>query len=111
MSENNRPNFAITDAQEIVEKTYGRSGTLTPLPSERDQNFLLKTGSDEQFVLKITGLTESTDILDMQNKAMQHVNQYFGSDASPCPQVITAVSGQTITSADKNGHDYPVRFN
>ena len=110
MSENSRPQFSDEECQTIIEKAYGRFGTLSPLPSERDQNFLLTTKENEKFVFKITGLTESVDILLMQNLAMQHVNRYFGAGLTPCPEVITAVSGQTISTATKNGQDYPVRL-
>lgn len=110
MSEHDKPEFSIDEAATIVQEEYGRTGTLTSLPSERDQNFLLTTESDEKFVLKITGLTESVEILQMQNQAMQHVYKYFGGDADPCPQVMATVSEPLITIAEKNGRTYPVRL-
>ncbi len=110
MSQNSKPNFTIDEASEIVQKQYGRNGTLTPLPSERDQNFLLHTDNEQKFVLKINGLDESCPVLEMQNGAMAHVNQYFGADDVVCPQLETAVSGQTIIHAHKKRQAYPVRL-
>ena len=68
-----RPTFTEAEAAEIVVRLYGRSGRLTPLPGERDQNFRLDTLDGEQFVLKIAGQTEPPEALAMQNKIMAFV--------------------------------------
>lgn len=107
----NRPSFTQAEAEHMAANLYGLTAVAHPLPSERDQNFLLTTPTQEQFVLKITGLSETAVILEMQNQAMTHVRHHWpAADTAPCPQVITAVSGQTITTISQNGASYPVRL-
>ena len=47
------PTFSAQDAIRLAWDLYGIRGAATPLPSERDQNFLLETESGEHYVLKI----------------------------------------------------------
>ena len=55
----NRPNFSDAEAIQLAKSLYGITAVSSPLPSERDQNFLLTTSNKEQFVLKITSLIEA----------------------------------------------------
>ena len=52
------PRFSIAAATSLAEELYGIPATATPLPSERDQNFLLETQTSETFVLKIANALE-----------------------------------------------------
>ena len=51
--ETQSPNFTIAQASEIANALYGLTGSLSPLDSELDQNFLLEVPTGEQFVLKM----------------------------------------------------------
>lgn len=110
------PTFTVAEATHIAAELYDRTGTLTPLPSERDQNFRLSPAGGDSYVLKFTGPAESAAVLDMQNRAMQHVAAHFSTpkdepgSAAPCPQVVMAVNGQTVASATKNGATCAVRL-
>ena len=113
----NRPQFLNSEAEAMALELYGLTAVVRTLPGERDQNFHLKTDTGEEFVLKISSQTESAEILGMQNQAMAHVNRHFQisevsktSEVLPCPEVVTAVSGKIIESANKDGRIYPVRL-
>jgi 4-aminobutyrate aminotransferase-like enzyme/Ser/Thr protein kinase RdoA (MazF antagonist) len=71
---------------------YGLQVTASPLPSERDQNFLLETGNNEKFVLKIANALEERALLEAQNAALAHV-----ACLSLCPSVVPSINGAEIT--------------
>ena len=69
-----RPQFTAVDAIQIAAEKYGRTVIeARQLPSERDQNFLLREASGVATVIKIAGAAEEGDILDLQNKVMEHL--------------------------------------
>ena len=41
------PKLTLTDAAQLAEKLYGLTGEVASLPSERDQNFLMKPSAGE----------------------------------------------------------------
>ena len=49
----NAPRFSPADATRLAGELYSLSLTAEPLPSERDQNFLLRDAGGPRFVLKI----------------------------------------------------------
>ena len=86
------PQFRVEDVATLTQTLYGRTGTLTPLPSERDQNFLLKTADGEAFVLKIANALEDRLLLEAQNDMLSHLAQSM----TLCPQPIPTRTGQII---------------
>ncbi len=103
------PSFSRVEAREIASKLYGLEGNISPLPSERDQNFLLTEKKGSHFVLKIANPQEKRDILDLQNRAMQHVNKRMPSGT--CPQLVPSVSGRKMeTVEDKKKQVHFVRL-
>ena len=98
----NSPRFSDEAAATLVEQLYGFRGRVAPLPSERDQNFLVATKS-EKFVLKIANALEQDSFLDAQNKAMNHL----ATRLSFCPKLRPTLSGETmsrITSLEGTSH-------
>ena len=91
------PRFDVAGAAELTRDLYGLESTASPLPSERDQNFLLTTPNG-CFVLKIANATEAREMLDAQNAAMEHV-----APLGLCPRVIFTTDGQQIARAP-SGH-------
>ncbi|MFN8458045.1 MAG: phosphotransferase [Anaerolineae bacterium] len=88
------PKFTAAEAISFAYENYNLSVTAHPLPSERDQNFHLKTDSGQEYVLKIANATEQRELLDLQNQALEHL-------AARAPnltlsRVCSANSGQTI---------------
>ena len=104
-----RPRFAPEEAAKLARSLYGVSGTLSPLPSERDQNFRLKAGSGEEFVLKISGAGEERSILELQHDALDHLAGRF--DGTDWPRVCRTREDDAITRIKgRNGLHHLVRM-
>ena len=85
----NRPEFTSREAESLALVRYGIEARASELPSERDQNFLLRvtgdgtragrrfrggvTGAGDAFVLKIANPAESEASLEMQNALLDHL--------------------------------------
>jgi len=97
------PNFNLTEATDLAGTIYGLQAEAKPLPSERDQNFLLMLNDGEKRVLKIANALEERALLEAENAAMQHINQRVDA----CPQPVPTVDGELIaqiTSPSGNRH-------
>jgi Ser/Thr protein kinase RdoA (MazF antagonist) len=66
-----KPNLGENTVCELLLRDYGIVGTLKPLVSERDQNFLVTT-TDAQYVLKIANVAEERHFLELQNATLKH---------------------------------------
>jgi 4-aminobutyrate aminotransferase-like enzyme/Ser/Thr protein kinase RdoA (MazF antagonist) len=88
------PSVTPAAAAAIALEQYGIAASASPLPSERDQNFLLKTPAGERFVLKMSNAADDRALLEAQNAAMAHV----GGRKGLCPRVIETVGGDRIVS-------------
>lgn len=93
------PRLDVEAAASLAERIYGVRATATPLPSERDQNFLLTKTSGERFVLKIANELEERGLLEAQNQAMSHV----GMRLRFCPRVIPSLSGEQMSASESPG--------
>ncbi len=65
----NPPNFSIQDIVKYLSINFDLSGKVTSLYSDRDQNFLIHSESNQKFILKISNPAERLEILELQNKA------------------------------------------
>src|SRR5947209_20049195 len=92
-SVNQAPVCRTETATQLAWEIYGLRASGSPLPSERDQNFLLQTKSGEQFVLKLANALEDRTFLQAQNLALQHVARSL----SFCPRIVASRSGELIT--------------
>lgn len=90
------PQFGAGAALSLAEKLYGIRGTVTPLPSERDQNLLLVCESGEKFVLKIANALEDRALLEAQNQVIVHLESRFFA----CPRIVNALSGEQISQIE-----------
>jgi Ser/Thr protein kinase RdoA (MazF antagonist) len=98
------PRFTDKEARIIANEFYGMKASAKPLPSERDQNFLLEdNGSGERYVLKISNKKEKKEILELQNLAMDRVGTTLGPHF--CPQVCPTKDGENITRIDNRERD------
>jgi 4-aminobutyrate aminotransferase-like enzyme/Ser/Thr protein kinase RdoA (MazF antagonist) len=64
------PRFTAIDAVKLARELYRLDAAAEPLPSERDQNFLLRTMAGDCFVLKIANAREDRGILYLQNRTL-----------------------------------------
>ena len=65
----NPPNFSIQDIEKYLLINFDLSGKVINLYSDRDQNFLIQSESNQKFILKISNPAEQLEILELQNKA------------------------------------------
>ncbi len=100
-----RPRFTEEEARKIVESKFGVKGSVEELPSERDLNYHIRTELGVEYVLKIAAKSEKSEILDMQNRAMQHLadkNVPFN-----VPLFVLSIEGEeilTVKDSEKNEH-------
>ena len=90
------PRFSAFDAERLARDLYGLTATAAPLPSERDQNFVLETAGAQKFVLKFAKADEQRGILEFQNAALQYVAQ--NAPELAISRVIPRPSGVLMTS-------------
>jgi 4-aminobutyrate aminotransferase-like enzyme/Ser/Thr protein kinase RdoA (MazF antagonist) len=97
MSSFRRPELTEGAALQLAASLYGvTDANLRPLPSERDQNFLLQAPDGRRYVLKVANGAESWDVLDLQNRTLEHLLSCGLSLA--VPQLVPTSSGQEIGS-------------
>lgn len=102
-----RPRFTSEQAAALAKRLYRLEGVLTELPSERDQNFLVRTSNGEQYVLKVANRAAEREVLECQNVVMAALR----AEGIPCPHVLPTVDGQTLGEAtDARGRPYLVRL-
>ena len=95
------PAFEFDELARLAERHFGVTGTLSRLPSERDQNVLIRLGSGECRVLKIANRSESRDVLAAQNDIMDRI----AALTDICPQVLPSLSGDKITEITSTAGD------
>jgi 4-aminobutyrate aminotransferase-like enzyme/Ser/Thr protein kinase RdoA (MazF antagonist) len=67
------PRFSSAEAAQVLADLFGREGSMTPLPSERDQNFLVATAGGERFVLKISEAAEDPALIICQSEILERL--------------------------------------
>ena len=103
------PNFSNEKVTEIASKLYGLIGKLSPLDSERDQNFRISTKQGDQYVIKIANSAEDPAVIDMQINALQHIA--LTNPELPVPKVLSSKSGLTIEQIlAENGINHHIRI-
>jgi 4-aminobutyrate aminotransferase-like enzyme/Ser/Thr protein kinase RdoA (MazF antagonist) len=101
------PVLTATDAARVADEVFGlrRATAADPLDSERDQNFRLDTSERGEFVLKIANAAEDPAVLDLQNRALQHVAQR--DPELEVPRLVLTPGGETsalVTGPDGRRH-------
>jgi 4-aminobutyrate aminotransferase-like enzyme/Ser/Thr protein kinase RdoA (MazF antagonist) len=87
------PRFRKEEAIRFARELYGIRATASPLPSERDLNFLLDTETEERFVFKIANALQDRAFLEAQNQAMAHLTKH----KVVCSRVVPTTVGDLIT--------------
>jgi 4-aminobutyrate aminotransferase-like enzyme/Ser/Thr protein kinase RdoA (MazF antagonist) len=106
--ETQSPDFPIEKVNDIANILYGLTGKLSPLDSERDQNFRISTETGDQFVIKIANSAEDPAVIDMQLKALEHIA--IVDPELPVPKVLLSRNDLAIEQIQaKNGTKYTIR--
>jgi 4-aminobutyrate aminotransferase-like enzyme/Ser/Thr protein kinase RdoA (MazF antagonist) len=103
------PSFTIDQVADHVNKLYGRTGKISSMDSERDQNFRIETKEGDRFVIKIANSAEDPAIIDMQLKALKHIT--LVDPTLPIPKILLSQNGlmmEQITS--EIGIEHSVRI-
>ena len=121
----NRPNFTPEQAETLAFERYNVAVRALELPSERDQNFLLRPrgcggraeeepGDDEAFILKIGNPEEDEASLAMQNAILARLAavrpDLDGGRRALFPRVVPDLGGSSLGAAEKDGVLYPLRL-
>ncbi len=96
------PQLTVEDAGRCARELFGVKGSVRPLPSYIDQNFLF----DDAWILKIANAYDDEGTLDLQNRVMERV-----SAARPglAPEVRCSLAGRAIERLDLDGASHFVR--
>ncbi len=90
----NPPQFSEDEASRIAHDLFDLTGDFRPLKSERDQNFRIRSGNGEGYVLKLSNAVEDPGVIDFQTQALRHIEQQ--EPALPVPRVILAKDGASF---------------
>ena len=91
-----RPRFSLEEASHIAEQLFGISGAVHALPSDRDQNFLIRGAEGRAWVLKIAHAGENRVELEAQNIAMSKLSTQL--PACSFPDILSTITGESIVS-------------
>jgi Ser/Thr protein kinase RdoA (MazF antagonist) len=100
------PRFDPKAAVELAAELYGLSCVAKPLPSERDQNFLLTTAANEKYILKIANALETRSLLEAQNAVLEHL----AARVTFTPRLIKAKSGAPIEKVQTGKVSHQIRL-
>ena len=107
MNLQNAPRFTMEDALNLTLQLYGIRATAQPLPSERDQNFLLEADDGKKYVLKISSSADDRGLLEAQNQALIHLSKH----TDLCPRIVQARTGEfAVETTSKDGQSHLVRL-
>ena len=103
------PKFSTDEASEIANELFDlQVSHCQPLPSERDQNFLIADSGGNQFVLKVANSNEATEFLEGQNELLQHLAQANANCQTP--KIISTRDGKLIEQVAHGEQSYLVRL-
>ena len=101
-----RPEITPEEAAALVAERFGLTGTLVPLPGERDRNFLLTTPDGTRRVVKVTSPEEPDDHLAFETALLAWLAD--GGDV-PAPRPIPALDGSRVATVPRADHPWRVR--
>ncbi|WP_018152796.1 aminotransferase class III-fold pyridoxal phosphate-dependent enzyme [Leeia oryzae] len=103
------PNYSVTDAEQLCEEMFGVKGVASPLDGERDRNFRVKTGSGQDWILKIVNASEPGVESEFQTALLHHLTET--DPAMPVPHLRASLSGKLLGSTvSATGETHAVRL-
>lgn len=104
-----RPHFSDSEARDLLDDFFGIAGTLSPLPSERDQNFHVTAADGRAFTLKIVNAAEPLAAIAFQAEMLRHIEMV--DPALPVPRLVATRDGGDYGSAvGRGGERHAVRL-
>lgn len=102
------PECSIEDASRIARDLFALNGTPEPKRGERDRNFRVRSEDGRDVLLKISHPSEDAAVIDLQIKAMQHIEAQ--DPELPIPRVVPTLAGDAVaTAALSDGREHLVR--
>ena len=102
------PDFSTEAAAGLLADHFGLSGRLSPLASERDQNFKVET-ADGTFILKIVNAGEPEVESDFQTALLAHIGAHAGD--LPVPHIRPTLAGESLArTTGENGASHRIRL-
>lgn len=102
------PRLSTAAAAALLQTRYGLTGTLKPLDSERDQNFLVTLQDGTRRLLKIANAAEDPGVTNFQTEALLHVARR--DPALSLSRVITSLDGRAEIRHEIDGATHVVRL-
>ncbi|GAA3621824.1 aminotransferase [Microlunatus ginsengisoli] len=96
------------EAEALARDLFGIEGTAKPLGSNQETNLRIRTADATTYVLKIANPAFGPDVLDLQNKAMQHLSAAGTGLDVPVP--VAATDGSDLLRVPIRGVDHHVRL-
>jgi hydroxylysine kinase len=100
------PRIDVIDLAQVVKEQFGLDGEYSPLISERDQNFHLKTAHGSQYVVKVTSVTEMPIVSEFQIEALLHLER---GAMIRVPRVVRTTDGQSSGRVDHGERSFVLR--
>ena len=97
-----RPRFSHPEAEQIAHDQFGVDASASPLPSDRDQNWLLRVDGRPAWVLKIASAAEDRAVLELQVEMMRRL----GACGVPCPSVRSTEPDEPIATVEGDGRTH-----
>ncbi len=102
------PDFSLDAAAALLSEHYGLAGKLSPLASERDQNFKVETAAGT-FILKIVNAGEPEVESDFQTALLAHIGAHAGD--LPVPHIRPTLAGESLArTTGENGASHRIRL-
>ncbi|MPZ68573.1 MAG: aminotransferase class III-fold pyridoxal phosphate-dependent enzyme [Actinobacteria bacterium] len=92
------PTLQPETAADLASRVFGIAGTLSPLGSERDQNFMVEDGSGDRYLLKLSNAAEDESGVTYETDALLHILRT--DPGLPVMEPVTTTNGTYWASVD-----------
>lgn len=96
------PQFTLPEIEAAVARDFGLSGRMTPLYSERDQNFRLTDTRHRDWTIKVANAAEDPGVIACQIGAFAHIARIDPGLPVPHPR-LAATGGHVAEIHHRNG--------
>jgi 4-aminobutyrate aminotransferase-like enzyme/Ser/Thr protein kinase RdoA (MazF antagonist) len=103
------PQFSASEAVELAAGHFGVNGSVTPLDSERDQNFKLTAPDTSLWILKIVNASEPGSESEFQTALLDHLER--NAPGLAVPRLLKTVRGTPLAHVTgAGGQDHALRL-